>query len=262
MKYPYNFSDFRSLLSLRRTLMTLVMAVSFFVANAQVGVGTISPDASAQLDIQSTSKGILIPRMIDTERANIVNPATGLLVYQTNGAIGFYFFDGTSWQPFSYGPSPAAPMGFSATAGNLTVTSSSQISAFSTLYSEGGGFEPVSGNYIVPASGIYRVSAVVNYATAAALSASLGAGVDPRIALMVNGVETLTGLFPILNVNVALVLTLRTILGNGAVVISGDIPLEAGDVLGLEYLSDGLTVNINLGGGGAANGVVWSVRKQ
>jgi hypothetical protein len=241
--------------------MALVMTVSFFVANAQVGIGTISPDASAQLDVQSTSKGLLIPRMTDTERADIDNPATGLLVYQTNGTAGFYFFDGINWQPFSNGPT-VAPIGFSATTANVTVASSSQISAFSTLYDDGSGLDPVTGNYTIPANGIYRVSAVVNYSTTAAVSVNLGAGVDPRIAVTVNGEERLTGLFPLLNVNVPLVLTLRAILGNGAVVISGDIPLTAGDVLGLQYVSDGLAIGLNLGGGGAANGIVWSVRKQ
>ncbi len=56
-----------------------------------------SPDVSAMLDIQSTTKGILIPRMTETERGNINPLAIGLLVYQTNNPIGFYYFDGLEW---------------------------------------------------------------------------------------------------------------------------------------------------------------------
>jgi len=55
------------------------------------------PDASAMLDVSSTSKGMLIPRMTSSKRTSISSPATGLLVYQTNSPAGFYFYDGSSW---------------------------------------------------------------------------------------------------------------------------------------------------------------------
>src|SRR6185503_6762858 len=54
-----------------------------------------SPDASAMLDIQNTAKGLLIPRMTSVQRTAISNPATGLMVYQTDGVTGFYFNTGT-----------------------------------------------------------------------------------------------------------------------------------------------------------------------
>lgn len=237
--------------------LLLLFSVS---VKAQVGVGTTSPEASAQLDVQSTSKGLLVPRMTDTERTGIASPATGLLVYQTNGAAGFYYFDGVTWQPFMYGVS-SAPAGFSATLASLSVTGNSTISGYNQLYADGTGFNGPAGTYTVPTTGRYRVSATVNYSTLAALAVSLGAGVNPRVALRVNNTETLSGLFPILNVNVVLVLTLRVILGSGTVVIAGDLPLNAGDVLDLQYIANGLTVNVNLGGTGTTNGIVWSVRK-
>ncbi|WP_329805621.1 tail fiber domain-containing protein [Flavobacterium facile] len=68
--------------------------------NAQVGIGTTSPSTSAALDITTTTKGVLIPRMTLLEKGAIATPATGLLVYQTDGTPGFYYFDGTAWQPF------------------------------------------------------------------------------------------------------------------------------------------------------------------
>ncbi len=62
-----------------------------------VGVGTSTPNGTAALDISSTSQGFLAPRMTDTQRTVIGSPATGLLVYQTNGNNGFYYYDGASW---------------------------------------------------------------------------------------------------------------------------------------------------------------------
>jgi hypothetical protein len=49
------------------------------------------------LDVKSTTGGLLIPRMTELDRNDITNPATGLLVYQTDDTPGFYYFDGTSW---------------------------------------------------------------------------------------------------------------------------------------------------------------------
>lgn len=66
---------------------------------AQVGVNTDNnpPDNSAMLDVQSTTRGMLIPRMTSNQRIGIISPANGLLVYQTDVPLGFYFFNGTGW---------------------------------------------------------------------------------------------------------------------------------------------------------------------
>ena len=50
-----------------------------------MGIGTATPAASAQLEVNSTSnnKGILIPRLSATQKDAIVNPAEGLLIFQT-----------------------------------------------------------------------------------------------------------------------------------------------------------------------------------
>ncbi|OFY51017.1 MAG: hypothetical protein A2W85_05270 [Bacteroidetes bacterium GWF2_41_31] len=65
------------------------------------GVGISSdgstPDPSSILDVSSTSKGILPPRMLEIERIAITDPAVGLLVYQMNNTPGYYYYDGTNW---------------------------------------------------------------------------------------------------------------------------------------------------------------------
>ena len=62
-----------------------------------VGINTTTPDPSAALDISSTSRGMLAPRMLQSERTSISSPANGLLVYQTDGTSGFYFYNGATW---------------------------------------------------------------------------------------------------------------------------------------------------------------------
>ena len=70
-----------------------VTTISF----SQIGIGTTTPDASSALDLSSIASGLLIPRMIESERVGITNPAPGLMVYQTNNTPGFYFYDGSAW---------------------------------------------------------------------------------------------------------------------------------------------------------------------
>ncbi|MDB4181029.1 putative metal-binding motif-containing protein [Flavobacteriaceae bacterium] len=64
---------------------------------AQVGINTPVIDASAALEITSTEGGILIPRMTETERDEISGAADGLLIYQTDATVGFYYYSGTAW---------------------------------------------------------------------------------------------------------------------------------------------------------------------
>jgi hypothetical protein len=80
--------------------LTLTFLFSHFCLAQSFAINTdgSTANSSAILDVKSTTKGMLIPRMDSLQRAAILTPATGLLVYQTNKDSGFYYFDGTSWQ--------------------------------------------------------------------------------------------------------------------------------------------------------------------
>ena len=64
-----------------------------------VGIGTASPVASALIDMTSTTKGLLVPRMTKSQKNTIASPATGLLLYQTDDIRGFYYSYGGAWKP-------------------------------------------------------------------------------------------------------------------------------------------------------------------
>lgn len=77
----------------------LVMFNSFclYGFSQSVGIGTTTPHISAQLEITSNSKGLLIPRLTKMERQNITTAATGLLVYQTDADSSFFWYNGAAW---------------------------------------------------------------------------------------------------------------------------------------------------------------------
>lgn len=81
------------------TLLTLIAIFSFTISAQNVGINSdgSTPDGSAMLDVKSTDKGMLIPRLTQAQRDAIATPATGLLVYQTDNTPGFYYYDGSAW---------------------------------------------------------------------------------------------------------------------------------------------------------------------
>lgn len=91
-----------------------------FPTSGSTGLGTLSPHTSALLEMQSTTQGMLAPRMTKAQRNAIVSPATGLLIFQTNAGPGFYFYDGAGWTALS------STGGASKTLGNLNPTAINQ----------------------------------------------------------------------------------------------------------------------------------------
>ncbi len=95
-----------------KTLKLLVVSIGglFFTSiSAQVGIGTSSPSSSAQLEVNSSSKGFLPPRIAltsITDNSTVASPVAGLLIYNTatagtspnNVTPGFYYHNGSNWQ--------------------------------------------------------------------------------------------------------------------------------------------------------------------
>ena len=83
------------------TMDTDKFTVADGTGNTTIGgtlvIGTTTPDPSAQLDVSATNKGFLPPRMTASQRNNIPSPAAGLMVYQTDGTSGLYYYNGSAW---------------------------------------------------------------------------------------------------------------------------------------------------------------------
>lgn len=76
--------------------MLIALLMLNLEAFSQVGIGTTIPDVSSMLEVKSTTKGLLAPRMTSVEKAAISSPANGLLVYDTT--LGkFCYYNGSSW---------------------------------------------------------------------------------------------------------------------------------------------------------------------
>lgn len=83
---------------MKQLLLLLVFATAIITLNAQnVGIGTTSPNASALLDLSSTTRGFLLPRVTTTQMFAIQNPANGLMVFNTTYSQ-LYHYDGSSWR--------------------------------------------------------------------------------------------------------------------------------------------------------------------
>ncbi|SCY40716.1 hypothetical protein SAMN05192588_2715 [Nonlabens sp. Hel1_33_55] len=80
-----------------KNLIVVFCCVFCLNSFGQVGIGTTMPDPSALLEINSTTQGLLTPRMTTAQRLAISNPANGLLVYDLT-ENSFFFFEDNSWE--------------------------------------------------------------------------------------------------------------------------------------------------------------------
>ena len=83
-------------------LSVIILSTSYPI-KAQVAINDdgSDADASAMLDIKSDAAGLLMPRMTESQRNAIASPAEGLLIYQTDASVGFYFFKSGVWTRLS-----------------------------------------------------------------------------------------------------------------------------------------------------------------
>lgn len=109
-------------------------------AFSQNGIGINSTGAAADshsmLDVVSTTKGALLPRMSQSNRTGISSPPAGLIVYQTDATAGFYYYTGSAWVLWSTGGTVTSvglsmPSGF--TVSNSPITSSGTLTVTTSL---------------------------------------------------------------------------------------------------------------------------------
>lgn len=98
----------------------LVLSLSLFGQQSNMGVGTLNPDPSALLELQANNMGFLITRMTTAQKLGITNPATGLLVYDL-ATKSFWYFDGTQWIEAIGPQGPTGPTGPQGVAGTIGV---------------------------------------------------------------------------------------------------------------------------------------------
>lgn len=86
---------------MRIIFLLALLAHAFFTEAQSVGVGTPNPNSTAMLDVSAANKGVLIPRLTTAQRKAIANPATGLLLFDTDKST-VMFYDGTAWRALSF----------------------------------------------------------------------------------------------------------------------------------------------------------------
>lgn len=131
------------------TVLLLFCACNVY---AQVGIGTVAPDASSMLDITSTTQGFLTPRMTTTQRTAIVTPADGLIVYDTTLKSFYYYNAGTSlWTVINSGAN-----------GRLNFKRIKSTDALATVLAAelaaGGGAK-----YLLTTNTYYEINGIVNF---------------------------------------------------------------------------------------------------
>jgi uncharacterized protein (TIGR02145 family) len=106
-----------------KTCLMLILFGISLITYSQVGIGTASPNPNAMLDVTSTSKGLLIPRMTESQMNAIPSPAAGLMVYCTdcNGGAGcLTLFLNTVWRCGGGECTTPAPLATSGSGATLT----------------------------------------------------------------------------------------------------------------------------------------------
>ena len=155
------------------TLMMMFFTVSMIAQSVGISDHNFSPNGSAMLDVSSTTKGFLPPRMTTDQRVAIASPAAGLMVWCSDcGTSGeLQVFDGTAWKVLNTetaaGTVPGVPTIGTATKGygqaSITFTApvsngGSTIISYTATSSPGG----ITGILNQAGSGTITVTGLVN----------------------------------------------------------------------------------------------------
>jgi len=151
--------------SIKVLAIVLVMMVIVNKAQSQVSIGVPVPSVSAMLDVSSTTKGFLPPRMSEIQRVLIFKPDAGLIVYQTDGKKGLYFYDGSSWTYVINQGTSIAPNSLLVGGGSAPMT----------------GIEPGVAGTVLMSNGTSWIPQQLNFSNSETTIAIGGGGVDSVI---------------------------------------------------------------------------------
>ncbi|MCD0467259.1 hypothetical protein [Flavobacterium sp. ENC] len=133
-----------------KNLLLLFFLFLTISGNAQIGIGTVTPNASSVLDITSTTQGMLAPRMTTAQRTAIATPAEGLLVYDTD-LKSFYYYSASAWAAMSSTTNGRANFKRIKSTDNLAVVLATELAA-------GGGAK-----YVLTANTLYEINGMVTF---------------------------------------------------------------------------------------------------
>jgi hypothetical protein len=134
------------------------LATALYVANTgSVGIGTTSPNASALLDLTSTTKGVLFPRMTQTQRGNISSPATGLTIYDTsNNQVETY--NGTTWVAGASSTQPAFSVNNNGVAETVTAGTWTKLTFSTKSYDTNSNYSTSTNKFTPTVAGKYLIT--------------------------------------------------------------------------------------------------------
>lgn len=127
-------------------IFLVLFSLAFATTFAQVGIGTTNPDPSSMLDISSSTKGLLIPRMTTAQRDLIASPAAGLLVFNTSTNTEDVYNGG--WKSLGFATNANSNIVNVYSLADLPAPSSNNITLDGTKMYIFSGFVNISPNYI------------------------------------------------------------------------------------------------------------------
>ena len=148
--------------------------LGFTNASAGVSIGTATADASAILDLTSTTEGFLKPRMTGAQVEAIGSPATGLEVYATNAGsgdvtiAGWWVYNGSNWIPSGAGLTQehdSQIQRYTESGGASVEFDDYDAGSYNVLFLDPGSHDRDFTGIVAPATGVNRIIKIVNVGT-------------------------------------------------------------------------------------------------
>ncbi len=125
--------------------------------NVSINSDGTAPDPSALLDVMATDKGMLVPRMNSVQKTAIASPAIGLLIYQTDAPIGFWYYDAIAWKPVSVQlPAAINFRYYASTSQSINASTNTKVNFGTQSFLNNANFS--NSTFTAPAAGLYHFS--------------------------------------------------------------------------------------------------------